>query len=93
MVQLRDVFEVLMRHVEDAGLSAVTVDKDFYWNVPADKLYNPYETPREPDLDLGQLSEDWEKLQDVSKGKAPPVGSGFVWLSAVLRAVGEEMSI
>jgi hypothetical protein len=86
--QLREVFEVLIRHLEETGVSEIEIDPDYYWDIPAEELYDPYNTPE--GLDLGQLTEDWQKLQDVAAGRMPPVGYGLTWLAAVLRAVGEK---
>ena len=61
---------------------------DFYWDIPVEELYDPYTTPN--DLDLGQLSEDWEKLRAIARGETLPVGYSLTWLAAVLRAVGEQ---
>lgn len=86
--QLREVFEILMHHLERCGVTEIEVDWDYYWDIPVEELYNPYSKPQE--LDLGQLSDDWQKLVDLVEGTSPPVGYAFTWFSAILRAIGEK---
>lgn len=88
--ELREIFEVLIEHLEERSCSEVELDWDYYWDIPEDELYDPYNTPE--NLDLGQLSEDWQKLQEVASEKLPPVGYGLTWLGAVLRAIGQKTS-
>jgi hypothetical protein len=85
---LRRVFNLLMEHMEAIGQEAIDLPGDFYWDVPAEALYDPYSEPRQ--LDLGQLSEDWEKLLSLANGESPPVGYAFVWLASILRAYGQS---
>lgn len=86
--ELRETFEALMKHLEERKSSEVVIDWDYYWDIPVEQLYDPYNTP--DNLDLGQLSEDWQKLQDLIAGRLPPVGYALTWLGAVLRAVGQK---
>ena len=77
-----------MEHMEAIGQEAIDLPGDFYWDVPAEALYDPYSEPRQ--LDLGQLSEDWEKLLSLANGESPPVGYALVWLASILRAYGQS---
>jgi hypothetical protein len=86
--ELRKIFEVLMKHVEGTGNSEIEIDWDYYWDIPTEELYDPYKTPE--NLDLGQVSEDWQKLREVADGTLPPVGHALTWLAAVLRAAGDK---
>jgi hypothetical protein len=48
-----------------------------------------YEEPSE--LTVGQLSEDWKELQQISSGQKLPIAYALVWLSSVLRFVGSKI--
>jgi tetratricopeptide (TPR) repeat protein len=85
---LRRVFNLLMEHMEAIGQGAIDLPGDFYWDVPAEALYDPYSEPEQ--LNLGQLSEDWAKLRSLASGETPPVGYALVWLASVLRACGQS---
>jgi hypothetical protein len=49
------------------GQGSIDLPGDFYCDVPAEALYDPYSEPRQ--LNLGQLSEDWEKLLSLVSGE------------------------
>lgn len=86
---LRVVSAALLGHLEKLGVATVDVEVDYYWHVPRDQVYDPSRTSLDPDL--GQLSEDWEKLQRIARGEREPVAPALEWLGAVLRAVGERV--
>jgi hypothetical protein len=56
--------------------------------VPADKRYSPNDEPKT--LTMGQLSDDWLEVAQMTMGNRETVGYGLVWLAAVLRRVGEK---
>lgn len=63
------------------------IDVDYYWNVPIDQAYNP---SIDPELDMGQVSDDAQSVGDFAAGSADdPVA---VWhecqhIAGVLRAI------
>ncbi|MFG2820253.1 hypothetical protein ACGFX4_12580 [Kitasatospora sp. NPDC048365] len=88
LAELRRSFDVLLRHVEAAAGDAVALDKDYFWSVPSDELYD---VAREPgDLTIGQLSESWQHLKDLLADQDRAVGHHLVWLADVLRAIGQD---
>jgi hypothetical protein len=86
--ELRRAATALLRHVEDSGQKEFEIEEDFYWDVPADKRYAPYEEPK--GLTMGQLSDDWSEVTQMISGDRQPVAYGLVWLAAVMRRVGEK---
>ena len=87
--RLRTVSEQLFLHLEKKGYSSVELSADYYWHIPKELRYNPYEEPKE--LDLGQLTDDWANLCNILEGETKPLAYAFVWLSAVLRTLGETV--
>ncbi len=85
--ELKSLTLVLLEHLEQNGPANVEIDSDFYWNINAAEKYDSIDRPK--DLDIGQLSEDLDRLREIRSGEMPPVGAGLVWLSAILRRVGE----
>jgi hypothetical protein len=59
LAELRRAFDVLLRHVEATVGDAVALDRDYFWSIPGDELYD---VPNEPELTIGQVS---EYLQDM----------------------------
>ncbi|MEV0248388.1 hypothetical protein AB0H76_17455 [Nocardia sp. NPDC050712] len=88
--ELRRSFDLLMEHIEAAtDGDTVRLDQDYFWSIPQDELYDTAKTPT--DLTLGQLSWSWEHLTDLRADPDQVVGYHLVWLSEVLRAVGQNM--
>lgn len=88
IADVRRTCELLLSHLEQSGRGSVELINDFYWNVPQEQRYLPYEEPKA--LDVGQLSDDWAELQAILGGQREPLGYALVWLSSILRAIGEE---
>jgi hypothetical protein len=86
---LRALIEQLLSHLEENGHSCVELSGDYYWDIPREYRYDPHKEPK--DLNLGQLTDDWTELLKISEGKSEPLGYALVWLSSILRVVGEEI--
>jgi len=55
---------LLLRKTKDSQGNNVVIDVDYYWDIDAANLYNPYEAPK--DIGLGQLSFDIEQINKIS---------------------------
>jgi hypothetical protein len=88
--ELHAVTERLFDHLDELGCHAVELSKDFYWDVPAADRYDPHTLP--PELVLGQLYDDWNEMEKIIKNQSEPIAYALVWLSALLRFVGEEVT-
>ena len=86
---LRIAAEKLLAHVEEAHGASIEIDADFYWNIPEEERLDPYKQPSE--LEVGQLVDDWDKIQKFARGQEDPVSYGLVWLSALLRTIGDKL--
>lgn len=86
--ELRRAAELLLTHLEQQGQSAVEIEQDYYWSIAPEQRYDAYNQPGE--LSMGQLSDDWAEVRAIAQGQKEPLGYGLVWLSSVLRAVGEK---
>jgi hypothetical protein len=88
--ELRRITEAIYRQLEATGQSEVELTADYYWNIPADRLYE-IEAPLEDSLDQGQLSSDWEELTEVGKGQGPVPSYDLAHLAAVMRFVATKV--
>jgi hypothetical protein len=86
--EFQRVLTALFSHLQRQGVTRVEVEQDYYWNIPSTELYDPLTDPH--DLDLGQLTDDWERLKSIVDGSSPPVGYALVWAAALLRNIGES---
>lgn len=85
---LRRACELLLTHLEATGRPEIEIAEDFYWKISQDEAYTPYSTPSQ--LTMGQLSDDWNELMAIVHGNKEPIGYALVWLSSVIRRVGEK---
>lgn len=85
---LQKILEIIFKHLEAQGVSAVKIEEDYYWNVPAEEVYDPLKSPA--DLDLGQLTDDWTRLESIGKGESPAIGYALAWAAPVLRKIAEQ---
>ncbi len=87
VVRLRALADKLLTHLEETGHSVVEINEDYYWEVPVDRRYNPYEKPDE--LSLGQLCDQWSDLEKVLADEKHVLNYDLVWFAAILRRIGE----
>jgi hypothetical protein len=87
VAELRNTAELFFSYLESKDIKSVTFSEDYYWDVPAEIRYNPYQQPTEHTI--GQLSDDLAELRRMTEGSRPVIAYGLVWLAALLRRVGE----
>lgn len=85
--ELRAVADRLFSHLEQVCGPSVDLELDYYWDVDVDARYNMNENP--PTFVAGQLTDDWEAVHQMVDPDTYPLIYHFVWLSAILRAIGE----
>lgn len=88
IAQLRAIADRLFSHLEETGRCEFEVSEDYYWSIEKEEVYDPLKDPK--DLTLGQLSDDWNELNAILENESPPIGYALVWLSSVLRIIGEK---
>jgi hypothetical protein len=88
---LQEIFTLLVQNIKEKGIKTINLEVDYYWNIPQPQIYDPYQKPLE--LDLGQLSDDWNELRKILTTQKEPLGYHLVWLAAILRAVGENIAL
>ena len=86
--EIRAIVETLCQYLEETKRHEIETEQDYYWQIPRSDLYDPTKDPT--DFTLGQLTDDWSELQRIAKDTSPPIGFAFVWLSSILRIIGEE---
>jgi len=89
VAELRQVCSQLLDHLASVDGPDVHLDKDFFWAIPKEELYNVYATPER--LTVGQLSESWANLTAILADESPTNAFALVWLADVLRAIGQAV--
>lgn len=85
--ELRLVAELLLGHLEETAGDSIKLDKDYFWTIEPGSRYNVHAEPQA--FTIGQLSESWSNLGGLDEGNV--TSYALVWLSDVLRAIGEEV--
>ena len=86
--ELRIIFSKLLDHLEKQG-DEIALPHDFYWNIEEESLYEVSVEPKK--FTIGQLTDDWKELKKLLDSDGEPIAFSFVWLAAILRALGEEV--
>jgi len=86
--ELREIADRLFTYLEETERREFEISEDYYWSIEKDEVYDPRKDPKA--LTMGQLSDDWNELRDILNDESPPIGYALVWLSAILRIVGEK---
>ena len=85
---LRAAFEAVIAHIEEGSGTEVALPDDYFWWIQCPAVYDVGTRPQPDSLTIGQLSEAWQFLLDSVRTDGV-VSQSAVWLSQVLRAVGE----
>lgn len=83
---LKKILFMLIDKLDESPTDKFSLEKDLYWNIPDDKLYNVYQEPS--DLTIGSLVEDWEFLQKILRKEREVLGYDFYKVSGILKSIG-----
>ncbi|MFR9728111.1 hypothetical protein ACL03H_02710 [Saccharopolyspora sp. MS10] len=87
---LRQVFNEALDNLQERAGDTVELDKDFFWSIPKEALYDPYTTPDPEQLTLGQLSSSWGTLNRMHANGDYMNNYTLVWLAEILQALGHR---
>jgi len=86
---LKNILLALINKLEILGNSSFSLDKDLYWNIPDEELYNVYKDPK--DISIGSIKEDWDFLQKILIEKREVIGYDFNKVSNILKLIGNDI--
>ena len=84
---LKKIVESIFALFDECGVEIISIENDYYWHIPKEEIYDPYHTPT--NLNLGQLSDDWQDLHRVLAKENEPILTDFIDLASIFRAIGE----
>ncbi|MGC5743710.1 hypothetical protein [Chryseobacterium sp. NFX27] len=88
---LKKILFMLIDQLDNFPTDKFSLEKDLYWSIPDDKLYNAYQEPQ--DLTMGSLVEDWEFLQKILRKEREVLGYDFYKVSGILKSIGQSSII
>lgn len=87
--ELKQTIDRLFNHIMDTrGVKFFEFEKENYWNIPSRDVYE-FEEPKE--LDIGNLSDDWEFLSKLLQSENQPVAYQLTQVAPLLRYIGERI--
>jgi hypothetical protein len=86
---LRRASEVLLDHLESVEGDVILIDKDYFWAIVPEQLYNAYAEPST--FTIGQLSECVENLERQVEDPSQSISFALVWLADLLRSAGQTV--
>lgn len=86
---LKNILLVLISKLEILDDSSFSLDKDLYWNIKDEELYNMYEEPKE--ITIGSLKDDWNFLQKILNEEREVIGYDFNKVSNILKIIGDKI--
>lgn len=89
IASFRNAFLNISDYLDEEGITTIDLDHDYYWAIDFDELFNVYETPS--DLTIGQLYDDWEQIERLSKDVKDITPFDLIWFASVCRYVGERL--
>jgi hypothetical protein len=89
IVQLRKACDILWEHLRALDIDSVNIPHDYYWSVSRQDVYRLDSKPAA--LVVGQLTDDWQDVQQILEPDRDAIALDFVKVSAILCAVGEEI--
>ncbi len=87
LLQVMNILQNALKRFDSINLG----DRDYYWDVAPNDLYNVDNKPT--NFYLQQLSFDWEDLLRLKKKDASPVSHDLKLLGAILRAIEDSHTI
>ena len=88
LAQLRRTFSIAVDELERITGPTVTLERDYFWSVPARERFNPYEKPAT--WTLGQLSELISHISALDSEPDQVINRHLVWLGELLQGIGES---
>lgn len=86
---LRRATAVLLAHVERSEGAEVALEKDYFWAIAPEQLYDVYNEPSE--LTIGQLTESLDNLRAIIDDPSTSISYALVWLADLMRAIGQTV--
>ncbi len=88
--QLEQALQALIDELRKKEGKVINIEQpiDYYWSIPGEVLYNPYENPNE--LTLGQLSDDLKEMTKIASKTSEPVSYDFVKMSSLMAMIGHK---
>ena len=86
--EFKKIVSLLLSNLKESKGNEIELTSDYYWNIPKDQLYNPYDDPKE--MSLGQLSDDLNEIYRLSKSNEKAIPYDLKRVAEILKALSIE---
>ena len=83
--KIETITSVLLAKLIEIKGATIELSHDYYWDIPTDDMYNPYQEPKH--LTLGQLSDDLEELQRLCESSDDAIPYDLGRIASILKAL------
>jgi len=87
LIEIEKVASCLLSKLRKNKDNEIELNNDYYWDISAGELYNPYEEPK--NITLGQLPDDLEEIQRLNRFD-DAIAYDFKRLASILKALSIE---
>ncbi len=87
---LENSIMVLLGYLKTLNIKEIELEKDYYWDINKEALYNPYDMPSKEEMTLGQLSFDYSIVEQIGKDKLPASTPCFEHVAALLNFIASK---
>ena len=84
---LREIFEIILKNIEEEFPNEVNLDKTTYWTLFYEDKYNI----KQPEPLIGSLKDDWDFLKKMQKDKDLPLYLMPERLGNIIQALGYKV--
>jgi len=88
---LEKVLILLFAQLRENVGDILEINNDFYWDIPAEDLYNAYEEPKK--LTLGQLSDDLNEIKRLIASPDEAISYDLKRISNIIKSLSNENPI
>jgi hypothetical protein len=88
--EIESVLTLLLTSLKEKVGNEITIDSDYYWEISADEIYDPYKEPE--NFTIGQFSDDMQELSRLSNSK-DSITYDLNRISRILKAISIENPI
>ena len=78
---------MLISKIEKVNSDSIFIDKDLYWNINGEELYNVYDEPK--NMSIGSIKDDWDFLEKILTNKRDITNYDFNKISSILKLFSE----
>jgi len=83
--EIEKITLLLLSKLREKNGNEIALKNDYYWSIPADDMYNPYQEPKH--ITVGQLSDDLANVQRLCESPDDAISYDLERIASILKAL------